>query len=218
VFDFANLSLICLGAILVGIGGHSVLASPRGKGPFSMAVRAVREIPALIPGWDQSIVIWLIRLASLAAIGSFGALFLTGFGPAFLGLRLAGYLLIAHVTCAPVFVVSVAFLILVRTKANAFVRANAEPLLDLLKVPVQEPLQPGDTGLVAKGCFWAIAVLSLPLVLSSVLSMFPLFGTAGQQLLFEVHRCCALAVSLFVLVHAYATVRHRVTRDIVVHG
>ena len=162
--------------------------------------------------------IWLIRLASLAAIGSFGALFLTGFGPAFLGLRLAGYLLIAHVTCAPVFVVSVTFLILVRTKANAFVRANAEPVLAFLKVPVQEPLQPGDTGLVAKGCFWAIAVLALPLVLSSVLSMFPLFGTTGQQMLFEAHRWCALAVTCLVLVHAYATVRRRVTRDIVVHG
>jgi hypothetical protein len=218
---FAILSAVCLVLLVLGIGAHSLLGSPRGKGPIWLAIRVVlkglRAIPRLIPGKDRSIVTWLIRLAILAAMGSFAGLFLTGFIPMFMGLRLSGYLLIAHVTFAPVFIISLMFLLLVRTQVHAFVRANAEWVMELLGLPLDAPLSPADPGLVTKGCFWAVAVLSLPLVLSSVMSMFPIFGTYGQELLFEVHRSTALVFTLVVLVHAYASVRHRVMRDYGVH-
>jgi hypothetical protein len=218
---FAILSAVCLAILVLGIGAHSVLGSPRGKGPVWLAIhallRALHVLPRLIPGKDHSLVTWLIRLAILAAMGSFTGLFLTGFVPLFMGLRLSGYLLIAHVTFAPVFIISLTFLLLVRGQTHAFVRANAERVMAVLGLPLDAPLAPEDPGLVTKACFWAVAVLSLPLVLSSVMSMFPVFGTYGQQVLFEVHRSTALVFSLFVLVHAYATVRHRVMRDSGVH-
>ena len=214
--SFAILSLICLGVVLMGIGGHMIIASPRGKGPLWLTVKgicwAIRSIPSLIPGRDRSIVTWLARLAGLAAVGSITVLALTGFGPAVMGLRLSGYLLMIHVTFGPVLVVSLAFLVLVKAKTHALVRANAAPLLALLRLPVQPPLAPGDQGLAAKGSFWALAVLALPLTLSIVLSMFPLFGTEGQQWMAEVHRYCALVFSLLALVYGYTAIRRRVVR------
>jgi hypothetical protein len=218
---FAIISAICLAMLVIGIGAHSVLGSPRGKGPIWLAIhallRALRVLPRLIPGKDHSLLTWLIRLAILAAMGSFAGLFLTGFVPLFMGLRLSGYLLIAHVTFAPVFIISLTFLLLVRAQMHAFVRANAEWVMDLLGLPLDAPLAPEDRGLVTKGCFWMVAVLSLPLVLTSVMSMFPVFGTYGQEMLFQLHRATALVFTLFVVVHAYASVRHRVMRDFGVH-
>jgi hypothetical protein len=222
--DFIYVCVIGLVVILLGVGGHAVLASPRGKGPLWLAIRVIqrglRLIPALIPGKDRSIVTWLVRLAILVGMGSFAALFLTGFIPVFLGLRLTGYLLIAHVTFAPVFIICLAFLILVRAQTHAFVRANAEWVMALIGFPAEEPLGRADRGLMTKAAFWTLAVLSLPLVLTSVLSMFPVFGTHGQDVLFELHRYSALVFSMTVIVHAYATVRHRVMRDfgVYVHG
>jgi hypothetical protein len=208
--------LICLGVVLIGIGGHTIIASPRGKGPIWLTLKgfvwAIWAIPTLIPGKDRSIVTWLARLAGLAAVGSIAVLFLTGFGPAVMGLRLSGYLLMIHVTFGPVLAVSLAFLVLVRAKTHVPVRANAAPILALLRLPVQPPLAPGELGLVAKGCFWALAVLALPLTLSIVLSMFPLFGTEGQKWMAEVHRYCALAFSLSALMYGYIAIRRRVVR------
>jgi hypothetical protein len=208
--------LICLGIVLMGIGGHTIVASPRGKGPLWLTMKgmgwAIRAIPTLIPGRDRSIVTWLARLAGLAAVGSIAVLFLTGFGPAILGYRLSGYLLMIHVTFGPVLAVSLAFLVLVRARTHVLVRANAAPVLALLRLPIQPPLAPGDPGLAAKGSFWALAVLALPLTLSIILSMFPLFGTEGQKWMEEIHRYCALAFFLSALVYGYTAIRRRVVR------
>ena len=214
--SFPVLSLTCLGLVLVGIGGHAIIAAPRGKGPIWLTARgivwAVRAIPTLIPRRDRSIVTWLARLASLAAVGSIAVLFLTGFGSAILGDRLSGYLLMIHVTFGPVMVVALAFLVLVRAQTHVPVQANAAPLLALLGLPAQGPLSPGDMGLVAKLSFWGLAVLALPLTLSIVLSMFPVFGTEGQQWMAEIHRYCALVFFLCALVYGYTAIRRRVVR------
>jgi len=216
VISFAVLSLICLGVVLMGIGCHTIIASPRGKGPIWLTMRglgwALHALPTLIPGRDRSIVTWLARLASLVAVGSIAVLFLTGFGPAILGYRLSGYLLMIHVTFGPILAVSLAFLVLVRARTHVPVQANAAPLLALLGLPAQGPLSPGDMGLVAKLSFWGLAFVALPLTLSIVLSMFPLFGTEGQQWMAEIHRYCALVFFLCALVYGYTAIRRRVVR------
>jgi len=212
--SFAILSLICLGVVLVGIGGHAIVASPRGKGPIWLTVKgilwAVRAAPSLIPRRDRSIVTWLARWAGLAAVGSIAVLFLTGFGCALLAYRLSGYLLMIHVTFGPVMVVALAFLVLVRAQTHVPVQANAAPLLALLRFPAGPCPARADLGWVAKACFWALACLALPLTLSVVLSMFPLLGTDGQRWMEETHRYSALAFLLCALVYGYTAIRRRV--------
>jgi len=60
-----------------------------------------------------------------------------------------------------------------------------------------------------KAAFWAIVVLALPLILSIVLSMFPLFGTYYQELALAIHRWTSIAFFVAVIVHTYLAVRVR---------
>jgi hypothetical protein len=62
---------------------------------------------------------------------------------------------------------------------------------------------------VQKVMFWAIVALSLPLILSIVLSMLPLFGTHWQDTLLATHRWTAVAFAVAVLIHTYLAVRIR---------
>jgi hypothetical protein len=49
--------------------------------------------------------------------------------------------------------------------------------------------------------------LALPVILSVVLSMFPLFGTDGQEFLLNLHRYSALLLALVAIVHTYLIIR-----------
>jgi len=60
---------------------------------------------------------------------------------------------------------------------------------------------------VKKAMFWAIAGLSLPLILSIVLSMLHLFGTHWQEILLAAHRWSALLFAVAVILHTYAAAR-----------
>jgi len=62
---------------------------------------------------------------------------------------------------------------------------------------------------VQKVTFWAIVGLSLPLIMSIVLSMLPLFGTHWQETLLATHRWTAVAFAVAVLIHTYMAIRIR---------
>ena len=76
-----------------------------------------------------------------------------------------------------------------------------------------DELDPRDIGIVRKSCFWMEVILALPLILSIVLSMLPLFGTHGQEVLFHMHRCCALAFAWVGLIHIYLAMRAQLALD-----
>jgi hypothetical protein len=52
----------------------------------------------------------------------------------------------------------------------------------------------------------------LPLILSIVLSMLPLFGTHGQEIAMAAHRWTAVAFAVAVLIHTYLAVRLRIVQ------
>jgi cytochrome b561 len=64
-----------------------------------------------------------------------------------------------------------------------------------------------DWPYLQKICFWLIIILAIPLILSIVLSMFPLFGTKGQEFLLDTHRYCALLLALVAIVYTYLIIR-----------
>jgi cytochrome b subunit of formate dehydrogenase len=80
-------------------------------------------------------------------------------------------------------------------------------LQKILQRRVKSQAVPEKHELTQKLTFWIIMFLALPVIISIVLSMFPLFGTAWQELLAQVHRYCALALALVVIVHTYLMVR-----------
>jgi hypothetical protein len=61
-----------------------------------------------------------------------------------------------------------------------------------------------------KAAFWAVVALSLPLILSILLSMFHLVGTGWQEILLATHRWTAIAFGVMVILLTYLTVRIRV--------
>ena len=133
------------------------------------------------------------RALYLITITLFAILAVTGFSSTLLfGEHLTGALLIIHVTVAPLFAVSLSGL--------AVLWAN-RMRIDILP---SEGTQPGGWFRV-KAIFWSVLVLALPLMLSIILGLFPLFGTDGEEILISVHGysalllCCLVLLQIFVV-------------------
>ncbi len=120
-------------------------------------------------------------------IVSFAVLAVTGFGHLIFSKALTGYILMTHAIFAPVFAGSLAVIVLLTVHRNRFDKNDCL----LFKA----------SGLIRKVCFWLIIILSLPVILSSALSMFPIFGTLGQKCLLCLHRCSTIAFAVVAVVH-----------------
>jgi hypothetical protein len=150
----------------------------------------------------------LRKLAYLVAAVCFMVLALTGFGPRILhGVPLSGWLLMIHATFAPVFAVCVAFLAASWAWQCCFSGADWNWVARFFTLKWKGLLIDCDFGW--KLTFWAMIILFLPLCLSIVSSMFPIFGTHGQEVLFQIHRFSALVLSLVALVNIYLVLRAR---------
>jgi hypothetical protein len=119
----------------------------------------------------------------------------TGFLPAILyGIHPSGILLVIHVTLAPLFAVSLASLALLwahRLRFEAVDRHSLERTgtggVRSMEAAVRFSLKIG---------FWTLLGLSLPLMLTIILSLFPLYGTEGETLLIRLHAYSALLFML----------------------
>jgi len=49
----------------------------------------------------------------------------------------------------------------------------------------------------------------VPVSLSMVLSMFPIFGTHGQEWLMSLHQYTSLALTLVAMIHVYLVIRRK---------
>jgi cytochrome b subunit of formate dehydrogenase len=113
------------------------------------------------------------RLPYLAMLLGAAVLAVTGIGTFALGQPpMTHWVLIAHVSAAPLFAIGLALVAL--TWAD---RCRAG----------------GDTP--AKPLFWFILVCGLVVLLSGVVPMTPLFGTGGQHTLYLTHRYSAIALA-----------------------
>jgi cytochrome b subunit of formate dehydrogenase len=137
----------------------------------------------------------------------------TGFYPVLvLGEHISGYLVMVHATFAPVFAVCVAVLTVMWARNCRFTPGDwpwFERLVRRATLTQRAGEKPGrrNTSLGQKVTFWLIVFLALPLGLSIVLSMFPLFGTHGQEFLLGLHRNTALVFAPIAVVHAILLLR-----------
>jgi cytochrome b subunit of formate dehydrogenase len=126
----------------------------------------------------------------------------TGFAPIlFAGDHLTGILLVIHVTVAPLFALSLSAAALLWAHSQRFNEDDWRVVRHL-----------GDSGLrektirfATKVGFWLILLLSLPLMLTVILELFPLFGTEGEAFLIRLHGYSALSLMLVALGHIYLT-------------
>jgi len=161
----------------------------------------------------HSLVVNLRMLVYLLALVCFVVLALTGFYPVLvLGEHISGYLVMLHATFAPVFAICLAVLA-VMWAGNCRFTAGDWPWFERLVQRITAAKSAGKTtqgkssAFGQKITFWLIIFLALPLALSIVLSMFPLFGTHWQELLLGLHRYTAYVFSVVVILHTFLLIQ-----------
>jgi len=149
----------------------------------------------------------LRKLVYLLALLCFVILFITGFYPKLvLGVTISGYWVMLHATAAPVFAACLAVLAVMWAHDCRLDKKYWPWLQKILQRDTTDKAVAEKHELAQKVCFWLIVLLALPLILSVILSMFPLFGTHWQELLADIHRYSALLFALVVVVHTYLMV------------
>lgn len=213
---FQTISIICFVVTFVGIAACCVVF-PCCKecrwSPIGILRRLVHLFTLLFIGKTSSPLGILRKLFYLLALICFIVLAITGFYPTVvLGKHISGYLVMLHATFAPVFAICLAVLALMWAHHYRFIQSDWPwlqrilPRIVQLKTAGKETLTEGSA-LGQKIAFWLLVLLALPLILSIVLSMFPLFGTHWQELLLSIHRYTALVFALVAIVRIYLTIR-----------
>jgi len=157
----------------------------------------------------------LRKLVYLLAVVCFLVLTITGFYPVLIkGEHISGYPMMVHATFAPVFAACLAALAVMWAARCRFEDGDC-PLVKRVvrwlmgdKGPVEKP-KGGCSVVRQKVLFWLLIVLALPLILSIVVSMFPLLGTHWQELLLAVHRYVAGAFVIVAIVHALFLLKYK---------
>lgn len=129
-------------------------------------------------------------LYSITAI-LFIILAVTGFfSVLILGENLSGFLLIVHVTIAPIFVLTFTLSLLFYAHIQQF---NTNDWYYVSQQEQQQNISFNQRIIFwKKVCFWLFTIISLPAILSIIMSMYPLFGTDGQNFLLDLHRFSVL--------------------------
>ena len=149
---------------------------------------------------------YLRKLFYMTTILLFLILAITGFSPALLlGSHLSGALLIIHVTIAPLFAVSLMLFVLFQALRQQFDEADFKTAQSLIKKKTVDPNQ--SHHFWNKVYFWIFSIISLPAILSMVVSMYPIFGTEGQITLLGIHQYSVLALAIIVAFHLFGRFR-----------
>jgi hypothetical protein len=181
---FVGILPFALLGILVVIVVHLLLALRRRRAAVS---------PAPWGWWE-----WLVYLGTLASVAVLGVTSLVAvirFG------ILDSWWLFIHMFGAGAFTVVLPVLALTWCEANRC-DCPARPAGD-------EGPPPTRFSCLAKAMFWVILAAGLVVTGTMLLSMLPLFGTHGLELLLDLHRYAGLAVVAAMILHLYATLLPR---------
>ena len=121
---------------------------------------------------------------ALTGVSIFG-LTLTGFWAAIIKAEpQSGFLLMLHCTLAPVLCFSLTAAVIISAQRHC---------LDESDWPPRQSVS------WRKICFWVLMIAAVPVILSMVMSMLPIFGSVGQEILYDIHRAAALVLTVSAL-------------------
>ncbi len=181
---FRTVSITSLIIIVAGIVCHFAYSKP--KSPSKKNLLKPKNA-GIIPGFRM--------LVYLAAIACFAVLLFTGFFPKLvLKETISGYWLMAHATAAPPFIACVAILALMWPGHSSLKEDSGQ----------KRPFGEHEFGL--RLAFWIVMALSLPLIMSIVLSMLPVYGTHMQEVMADLHRYTALVVAGAAIIYIYLSI------------
>lgn len=146
-------------------------------------------------GWWECLV-YLGTLASVAVLGVTSFVAMIRFGV------LDGWWLFIHMFGAGVFTVVLPVLAVTWCQANRFG-------CSALRAGDEGPCPASRFRGLAKFMFWLILAAGLAATGTMLLSMLPLFGSHGLELLLDIHRYAGLAVVAAMILHLYAALLPR---------
>lgn len=213
---FQTVLILVLLATLLGVIIHW-FAFPAGREcrDSGAARGTIHVLSMLLIEQRSSLLGALKKLCYLVAVLCFLVLAITGFWPVLVhGEHISGYPMMIHATFAPIFAICLAILALTWASGNRFASGDCPCVQRVLRrvTRLQIPQPEGACKwsiAIQKAAFWVIVFLALPLILSIVLSMLPLFGTHYQEIAMAAHRWTAMLFSVAVILHTYAAVRVR---------
>jgi hypothetical protein len=112
---------------------------------------------------------------------------LTGFGPVLTGDAVAGWPLLLHMTAAPLFIVGLVMVAIVRAERCRFGDAA--------------PVARGRMNPLRKAAFWIGLLAGLSTLVTMLAAMLPVFGYAAQETLIAAHEVSALVLLIAAVVH-----------------
>jgi len=210
---YQTISITALLITFAGIVLHCIIFPSGKKRQWNPLKKLVHLLTLILIEQKLSPVGVLRKLVYLLALLSFVVLAVTGFYPTLvLGEHISGYPLMIHATFAPIFAICLAVLAVMWAGRCRFTYSDWPWFKRIvqrvtLTKNASEEAHCESSGLLQKITFWLIIFLALPLILSIVSSMFPIFGTHWQELLLDIHRYTALLFALVGIVHIYLAIR-----------
>lgn len=190
---FRTISIWLLGITIVGLALHFLA--------FALRHRKADKGPPDVRRYN----LWE-RLVHLVATVSFLVLAGTGFWPVIVcGAKMTGYIMMAHVTFGGIFAASLAVAAVIWAEDHRFAAGDGKWIRRGGYCTGRDDLPAGRFDAGQKILFWMTAAIGVVVIVTPVLCMLKLFGTDGQEMLYEIHRYCSLLLTIVVLKHAYLT-------------
>lgn len=211
---FETVSIVAFLATVVGIAIHWV-AAPVG-GSRCVIGCGVHALSMLLIEQKSSVLGILKKLVYLLAVVCFLVLAITGFYPVLVhGRHISGFGMMVHATFAPIFALCMALLAITWAGGNRFTIEDCPWVSRLLRRVTRLHIATDDRPCrcaltLCKAAFWLLLVLTLPLVLSIVISMFHLLGTDWQRTTLAIHRWVGMVFVIVAIIHTYLAIRLRI--------
>ena len=201
---FRLISIICLAGTVGLIWLHWLFSRPGVLKDSSFLQRVVFLLTLFFVPQRLGILGIVRKLAYLLGLLCFVILLVTAFASRLVcDVAISSYWLMIHATASGIFAACMAILAITYAPLCRLDDSDWQFAKSIWYRQKTDSMTKVFVTIIQKLLFWAIVVLSLPLILSIVLSMFPIFGTHGQELLFETHRYTALVFTVCAMFHTY---------------
>ena len=150
-----------------------------------------------LKNWKRTAFFILLLVVAISA--------LTGFIPFMIfGVPLGGFALMLHVVLAPIFAILAALFLLSRAETHTFDKNSAAYLKSIFNKKAINEKQ--ADAFWARFFFWIFIIFAV-IVASMVFSMYPIFGTIGQEALLNIHRGGSVVLFIAVILFTLRLVR-----------
>lgn len=151
----------------------------------------------------------LRRFFYLTTLACLLILAITGFLPVIIfGAAVSNFALMLHMLLSPLFAIGLVTLALFWAQRHRFDKNDWASLQQWFREK-KISASPANPNVWQKIFFWLSLLLALPLLASTVLMMYPLYGTHGQEALLRWHGYAGLLLLAAVVGHTYFVLANR---------